>query len=147
MCMIIYYHYTDREGLKGILKARKILKSPSGRYGEGVYLTRLAPTHGRAKIAQNNWDGVWKATEGSGKVDYTISVRLPDHKVKTYGEIFVFSEDVDLDFTTYRLYSKSGDHEELENAAKKTHEEDEEKRKSQATSQLKQRKMKWCRIM
>ncbi|XP_076440874.1 uncharacterized protein LOC143280168 [Babylonia areolata] len=116
MCMIKYYHYTDKEGLRGILRSREIRMSTGGLYGPGVYFCRMSPKNGRAKISFNNWDGVANRVESLGRVDYAIAVKLPDHKMKTVanGTIHVFTEDVDLDFTTYWLYSKYGDHRDLE---------------------------------
>ncbi|KAL8583508.1 hypothetical protein ACOMHN_056318 [Nucella lapillus] len=111
--MVKFYHYSDEDGMKGILKSRKIRQSPNGRQGRGVYFTRFSPKHGRAKIAQENWTN-WRDAENSGKVDYTISVLLPRYRVKRYGDIYVFRKDVFIDETKYKLYSVDDDHWQLE---------------------------------
>ena len=61
----IFYHYTTGEGAEGIADTLVIRKSTSrgrgsgddARFGEGVYLTKIAPTRKKAFIAWNNYDG------------------------------------------------------------------------------------------
>ncbi|XP_076458040.1 uncharacterized protein LOC143291776 [Babylonia areolata] len=113
MCMKKFYHYTDYDGLRGIVKSREIRMSRTGSHGRGVYFCRMAPEKGRRRIARNNWDGGASRVEGKGRVDYAIAVLLPKWKVKKYGSIYVFKEHVDLDYTDFKLYSKYKDHRDL----------------------------------
>ena len=58
----LYYHYTDDEGAKNILRSVKILASlefmqnGAAGFGNGVYLKNLEPqTSTKSEIALNNW--------------------------------------------------------------------------------------------
>lgn len=65
MSRITLYHYTTEAGKNGIESSRVIRQSKSkdgtgrddARFGDGVYLTTLAPDTDRFRLYINNWDG------------------------------------------------------------------------------------------
>ncbi|KAK7105562.1 hypothetical protein V1264_016926 [Littorina saxatilis] len=119
MCRDTYFHYTDKEGLRGILRTMVILKSPSGRHGPGVYLTTIGPDNGWDNVTTNNWGGTFAGNEG--KADYAISMKLPREKVtrcdSSRVDIYLFGEDVVLQRVNFRLHSKNSDHEAVRKEA------------------------------
>lgn len=72
---IILYHYTNRNGFNGITGCRRIEKSRSTHFGQGVYFTSLPPESGKNRIATNNYNffpGLAKSDKGF--VDYYVKV-------------------------------------------------------------------------
>jgi len=71
------FHYTDSNGLKEILKTRKLLSSSENRkesnfhYGPGVYFTTIPPSkNAKKKIWRNNY--VYSRCHNESKVDYYL---------------------------------------------------------------------------
>lgn len=99
-----YYHYTNFDGMKAILKSEKIKQSKNGgkdaRYGSGVYLTQLGPDVRQKKIAINNWANLWEKMENDGKTKVAIELLLSTDDVRDVGEhghnIHLYSGDLDL---------------------------------------------------
>ena len=69
------YHYTDKEGLDGIIKDGGIRPSVDTKkdavLGKGVYFTPLPPSTASDKLLDNNYDN---ATKDPSKVDYYIKI-------------------------------------------------------------------------
>jgi len=87
--IVVLYHYTDKKGYDAIKKSKKILKSSDTTndavYGAGVYLTSLSPNkRSKIEIAENNYDGIAKAQERHGKVDYWFEFYLPEEVVSSF---------------------------------------------------------------
>ena len=89
MAYIMLYHYTDREGAKGIASNRMIYKSSAPKdavYGDGTYLTDKSPIkHSKLQIAQANWDGAIQFADtvvDSGRTDFVFTVRIKRNSVQ-----------------------------------------------------------------
>ena len=114
---ITLYHYTTREGLKGIIKDKKINQSLAGArdavFGSGVYFTQLTPEFGTRQIAKNNFDGsnitnVVKA----GKLGYFIEIVFskldPNLKNQTDDRsVWLYEDDVNLNNFTWKPGKKN----------------------------------------
>ena len=82
----VFYHYTSREGLLGILASGVILPSlphqhtplPPGGRGDlpTVFLTRMDPSNPREVIAYNNYQNGW--SRKMWKVEACIILEMPD---------------------------------------------------------------------
>jgi hypothetical protein len=80
------YHYTDKEGIKGILESGKIRPSVDTQrdamMGKGVYLTSKDPSTSTKDLLDNNYDSAAKNPE---KVDHYIKFNERDvGKVQKY---------------------------------------------------------------
>ncbi len=115
------YHYTNREDFKNILQEQILRKSPSGRYGPGVYLNSLTPDTGRDKIKKNNLDGVSHLPQYADKTEECyLKFKKEDLKavryVKTkdsHRDVWLYSNDINLrDFSYYSGYTDYSDGEE-----------------------------------
>ena len=89
------YHYTDKDGAKGIASSGKIWQSEFPKdavYGNGTYLTDMSPNkYSKQQIAKNLWDGSSnqvKQVIQSGKTDYVIPVKIPQNQVKVVVSYF-----------------------------------------------------------
>merc|ERR1719186_1587622 len=113
--MPLYYHYTDEEGAKSILRSGKILASlgfmakGEAACGNGVYLTKLSPvSSSKAEIAMNNW------TKSSApyidRTEYCFVVDIPESEVKDARavgrNIFLYDECSDLRLIKYPWWLK-----------------------------------------
>lgn len=80
----------------------------------GVYLTRLSPTEGRKRIAENNWGGIWQQMEDDGKVERAIKLWIPADKliqVKSDRDIVIHKGKIylkDYEYETVRLDQGGG---------------------------------------
>ena len=79
-----FYHYTSKDGAKGIVLSGKIAPSlranGDARYGDGVYLTTVDPSLGKEIVINNNWDGT--ARNSSKKMEQYFEIRIPSKKVQ-----------------------------------------------------------------
>ena len=103
-----WYHYTNRQGLEGILREGKIAESLPGRgdarEGPGTYGTNLQPSRPAVSIAKNNWDGGWNEAIQHGKMDHYLRCEIPQDHLRDYkghgsrrdGQILVHPGHVDL---------------------------------------------------
>ncbi|KAK7111952.1 uncharacterized protein [Littorina saxatilis] len=86
---VTFYHYTNTSGKNAIVSSGYIMDRPAGHphahFGAGTYGTSLAPSEGRYKIANNNWQGHGSNYISSGKVDWAIKVEIPSDKVQQKG--------------------------------------------------------------
>jgi len=118
MTVTNYYHYTDEEGSRKIIRSGKILASLSfttsddAGYGNGVYLTTLNPdTHSKHDIAMNNWV---KTTESFiNKTKYYFVLTIPDSDiidVSSNGRVlYLLGRKSDLSLHKYRWWLQSND--------------------------------------
>jgi len=118
MTVTNYYHYTDEEGSRKIIRSGKILASLSfttsddAGYGNGVYLTTLNPdTHSKHDIAMNNWV---KTTESFiNKTKYYFVLTIPDSDIKDVSSngrvIFLLGRKSDLSLHKYHWWLQSND--------------------------------------
>lgn len=115
------YHYTDENGVRGILKEMRIGQSvakPTGRdtaFGPGVYMTSISPKRStRAAVMENNYDdAVARAVETDeiGRIEeyfnktdkaFKIYMRLDEvKKCKSSRDIYL-TTDGDIDLTTHK---------------------------------------------
>ena len=75
------YHYTDAQGIKGIVDSGKILASGSSdaKFGPGVYGTGKGPGSATKKqIIRNNYGGAFREF-GEGKAEHVIELKVPKH--------------------------------------------------------------------
>jgi len=82
----IFYHYTSKEGLAGILASNKIFCSTPhpatpGLLGgyvikNGVFLTRMDPNNSKTAIAFNNYSGGGDGTNNLKKVEAYIAISI-----------------------------------------------------------------------
>ena len=85
-----FYHYTSKDGAKGIVLSGRIAPSlranGDARYGDGVYLTTVDPSLGKNTVGQNNWGvwGIWgrMITGLSGKMKRYFEICIPSEKVR-----------------------------------------------------------------
>jgi len=103
-----WYHYTNRQGLEGILREGQIEESLPGRgdarEGRGTYGTNLQPSKPAVSIAKNNWDGGWNDAIHHGKMDHYLRCEIPRDHLRDYkghgsrrdGQILVHPGHVDL---------------------------------------------------
>ena len=114
---ITLYHYTTREGLKGIIKDKKINQSLAGArdavFGSGVYFTQLTPEFGTRHIGKNNFNGA-NVTQivTAGKLDYFIEIEFSksDRNLKnctTDRSVWLYKGDVKLNNFTWKAGKKN----------------------------------------
>ena len=81
------YHYTNEQGLQGIVQSGKIYPSRNTErdavLGQGVYLTDRAPNTGKSRILQNNY-GPDPGYHKQDRADYYI--KIPADAVPTIKE-------------------------------------------------------------
>ena len=110
--MVVLYHYTNEQAAIGIDQSKIIKKSERQNrdafFGDGVYFTMLPPEISKAIIIRNNWDGrlpqrIVERYIRQGKIDYVITVDIPDRDPKLREcnvpgdrDVFVYLDDVDL---------------------------------------------------
>ena len=90
-----FWHYTSEEGARGIKQTGRIEPSHTGQgdaaFGDGVYATAMNPReYSKSEIAKNNYDdspSFWQAQQASGKTDYAVKVRVPNHQVERCAEL------------------------------------------------------------
>ena len=79
------YHYTDVDGVIGVLSNKKILKSTASTdaiYGEGIYLTARTPVKGKCNIPTNiRTDNLHDEMVGLGLIDFEIEVVIKRNQV------------------------------------------------------------------
>jgi len=113
-----FYHYTDDEGAKNIIRSGKILASLSfmatddAGYGNGVYLTKLKPqTHTKAQIAMNNW--LKTSAPFLKRTENYFVISIPDSEIKDATskgrDIFLFGRQNDLSLHKYHWWLKNYD--------------------------------------
>jgi len=113
--MPYFYHYTDEEGAKHIIRTGKILASLSFMAGgdtvagNGVYFTKLAPgTSSRTEIAMNNWTKT--SPQYLNKTDYYFVLVIPESEIETVAaqgrSIFKFGRRSDLRLEKYPWWLK-----------------------------------------
>ena len=80
----IFYHYTTKDGAKRIVLSGRIKPSLKANghavHGDGVYLTTVDPSLGKATVGNNNWDGVSRGS--SDKLERYLEIRIPSSKVR-----------------------------------------------------------------
>jgi len=112
-----FYHYTDDEGAKNIIRSGKIMASLSymasddAGFGNGVYLTMLKPeTNTQTKISRNNWaqtsDKFIKKTENYFVLDIPES-GVKDASDASGRDIFLFGRGKDLRLSKYKWWLKN----------------------------------------
>merc|ERR1719319_378844 len=113
-----FYHYTDDEGAKNIIRTGKILASLSfmatddAGFGNGVYLTKMNPrTYTKAQIAKNNWGKTTVPFINRTQNYFVLSI--PDSKIKDatsdMRDIFLFDRKHDLSLHKYSWWLKNYD--------------------------------------
>jgi len=118
MSTSLFYHYTDDDGAKSIVRSGKILTSlefmASGDagFGNGVYLTKLSPeTSTKTDIAMNNW--VKSSPLFIKKTQNYFVIKIPDCDVKdctsTGRDIFLLGGRNDLRLHKYSWWLKDFD--------------------------------------
>mmetsp|Transcript_82716 Transcript_82716/g.146009 ORF Transcript_82716/g.146009 Transcript_82716/m.146009 type:complete len:321 (+) Transcript_82716:24-986(+) len=103
-----YYHYTNQEGLEGILGSGRIAPSDP-KYGDavegrGAYGTNLPPSTRSKAIAQNNWDSGWQTAMNHGKLDRYVRCEVPATELRQVqghgglrqGKVLVHPKGIDL---------------------------------------------------
>lgn len=94
--MTTYYHYTNEEGYQGILKTGEIRPSfksqGDANFGDGVYLTTIAPT----EIAMCDDDSIYDLvielfglTGSIDRLDYFFELILPEGQVSNFSELLL----------------------------------------------------------
>ena len=84
---ITLYHYTTKKGAKQIVESGYIQESRKNKldtdvtYGEGVYLTSLAPNTGPVYIAENNYNAGWLTALEQGRIEKAIRIRIDSSNV------------------------------------------------------------------
>jgi len=109
----LYYHYTDDEGSKSIIRSGKIQASLSSEatddagFGNGVYLTTLkAKTCTKSDIAMNNWLKV--SVDFINRTSNYFVLKIPDSDIKDAStdrrNIFLFGNRKDLCLHKYKWW-------------------------------------------
>lgn len=84
--LVRLYHYTNKDGIKGIASSGEIAASTDTKndaaYGPGTYATKHGPENSKSQIAKNNYDGLWTQQESSGKVDHCVEFKVSVSKVE-----------------------------------------------------------------
>jgi len=119
--MLNFYHYTDEEGAKNIIRSGTIQASLKSMikgdvaYGNGVYLTELNPwTYSKHQIAMNNWVNTSDATMNKLKNYFILSI--PSGNIKNTNaegrNIFLYGNRKDLRLHKYPWVLKDYDSKE-----------------------------------
>jgi len=109
----LYYHYTDDEGAKNIIRSGKIQASLSSEatddagFGNGVYLTTLkARTCTKSEIAMNNWLKI--SVPFINRTSNYFVLKIPDSDIKDAStnsrNIFLFGNRKDLCLYKYKWW-------------------------------------------
>ena len=78
---IRFYHYTSQEALAGIRYSETLLPSMNGKFGCGVYFSRLGPSDlPLDKLAANCFGAGWEARLSKGYLNCYIEVIVLNHK-------------------------------------------------------------------
>lgn len=84
--LVKLYHYTNTEGIEGIISSGEIAASTDtindAFYGSGTYATKHGPENSITQIARNNYDGVWTQQEAREKVNHCVEFQVPVSKVE-----------------------------------------------------------------
>jgi len=118
----LYYHYTDDEGAKSILRSGKILASlefmqnGDAGFGNGVYLTKLEPeTSTKSEIALNNW--MKTGPPFIKKTQNYFVIKIPDCDVKDVSangrKIFLLNGRNDLFLRKYSWWLRNHDTQQI----------------------------------
>ncbi|WP_169744745.1 RHS repeat-associated core domain-containing protein [Paenibacillus odorifer] len=100
---ILLYHYTDKQGYDGILSSRQInpslkaLRPTDARYGDGVYLTDIAPnTMSYQELSKKMYNNV----NQTNKTTYYFAIDITDLVIK-YGRdnVYVYLTQTPLDIS------------------------------------------------
>jgi len=112
-----FYHYTDDEGAKNIIRSGRIMASLSHEasnvagFGNGVYLTTLEPeTNTKAQISKNNWNQTSESF--LKKTDNYFVLNIPKSAVRAITsdrDIYLFSNGMDLRLKKYSWWLKKYD--------------------------------------
>ena len=105
--MARFYHYTTEESMNCIQHLETIQPSRNGKFGLGVYFSKLKPgCNSKTKLAENCFKSGWQARLKKGHLDCYIEVLVWNpkgfQKVKTGDErsVFIYRRELHLrDFT------------------------------------------------
>lgn len=83
--LMTLYHYTNSEGIQGIVTSGVIAPSTETKndaiFGPGVYATTYGPENSKTMIAQNNYGNAWDPNMMQGKVNYCFEFKVPSNIV------------------------------------------------------------------
>ena len=106
--MVVLYHYTNKEGKKGIKKSKTITKTVGAGFGDGVYFTSLSPS----MLVHNTW-GVDRSLVDEIKrlrVEYYVQVTFTADDNRSLKQcpsnrdIWLYKgSDVDLDLFEHKI--------------------------------------------
>lgn len=108
-----FYHYTDAEGLEGILESGRIKQSNPRQgdayHGKGVYGNWMNPNkYSKNEVAENNYAQAGRSQERRGKTDYCIETRVPRDNLTRVAEdgrgILVHKGDVNLHNRDFKVH-------------------------------------------
>jgi len=111
--MDYFYHFTDDEGARNIIRTGNIQASLAfsgtggATYGNGVYLTKLKPgDRTKSEMAMNNWGK--KSAHFLKKTEYYFVIFIPNSDTKNADvkdrDIFIFGRRTDLPLVKYKWW-------------------------------------------